>query len=346
MQVPPLIFSPVFKPKVWGGRSLADLYAKTLPPGELIGESWECSDLEDQESVVVAGSAKGKTLHELIEAWGPALTGRVKLADGRFPLLIKFLDAAKPLSIQVHPDAETAGRPGRQVKPKHEAWYVLRAEPGAAMYRGVAPGATVETLRKVMTAEPNRIVEQLRRIPLKAGEAYYLPGGTPHALSGGAVVAEIQTPSDVTYRLFDWGRTRPEADAGLHIEEALACIREGIDFAPFEKRSHVSSVFTTVTRLITSPDFIVEKVRLVEGCEIEIPYAEPVCWIVLSGAGEVVYARTGRQAFKAGDVILLPAALEQPRVRATSDCHWLEVTIPVPSDLAEFPRPDAATLGA
>jgi mannose-6-phosphate isomerase len=331
MPVHPLIFKPIYRPKVWGGRRLAELLGKALPPDEAIGESWECVDLEGVQSVVAVGPAEGTTLHELVEAWGPKLTGGAKLIEERFPLLLKFLDAAQPLSIQLHPYAETASQPGRQARPKHEAWYVLKAEEGACIYRGLAPGATIETLRNTLATEPDRIVEQLRRIPVKAGEAYYVPGGVAHALGAGVVVAEVQTPSDVTYRLYDFGRSRPEADAGLHIGEALACIREGIDFGPSEKRSHASTVFTTVTRLITCPSFIVEKVRFVEGCEIEIPYAEAVCWMVLSGAGEIAYRRTDRLAFRAGDVVLLPAALEKPRVRAMDDCHLLEVTIPVPS---------------
>jgi mannose-6-phosphate isomerase len=344
MLVHPLILQPIFRPKVWGGRHLAELLGKALPPVELIGESWECADLDASQSVVAAGPAKDKTLHELIQTWGPALTGHVKLIDGRFPLLLKFLDAAQALSIQVHPYAEPGNSPDRQAKPKHEAWYVLKADPGACIYRGLAPGATIETLRSTLTTAPGLVVEQLRRIPVKAGEAYYVPGGVAHALGAGVVVAEVQTPSDVTYRLYDFGRSRPATDAGLHIDEALACIREGIDFRPFEKRSHASSVFTTVTRLITCPNFIVEKVRLMEGCEIEIPYAEPVCWMVLAGRGEVVYGRADRQPFKVGDVVLLPATLKKPRVKAIEDCHWLEVTIPVPSDLADFPRPDASSL--
>jgi mannose-6-phosphate isomerase len=344
MQICPVIFEPIYRPKIWGGRKLASLCGKHLPPDELIGESWECADLGATQSVVARGPAKGRTMHELVTEWGAALMGGVKLLDGRFPLLIKFLDAAQDLSIQVHPDAERARQLGGGVRAKHESWYILDAAVGAVIYRGLRSGVTLESLSAAVSARPETIIDYLNRIPVKAGEVYYLPGGVLHALGAGVVVAEIQTPSDVTYRLYDWGRVRPGADAGLHVQEGLTCIRTGIDFAPFEKRSHVTSVFNTVTRLITCPSFIIEKVRFVEGFELEIPYAEPVCWIVLAGHGEIVYGKNGRETFAAGEVVLLPAGLEHPRVKALADCQWLEVTIPVASDLADYPRPDAASL--
>lgn len=340
----PLVFEPIFKPKVWGGHNLARLLGKRLPSDERYGESWECADLEHGESVVARGPAKGKTLHELVEAWGPRLMGHAKLTDGRFPLLIKFLDAEADLSVQVHPDPETARRLGGQVRVKHESWYVIEAREGACIYRGLKPGSTVEMLRREMAKDPAAILGHLGKISVKVGQSFFLPSGTLHALGAGVVVAEIQTPSDITYRLYDWGRVRPKSDAGLHVEQGLACIRTDIDFAQYEKRSHVSSAFTTVTRLVTCPSFIIEKVRFVEGIEQEIPYAEPVCWIVLDGRGEIRYGKTGCEPFARGDVVILPAELSEPRLVTLQDCLWLEVTIPTESDLAAHPRPDRTTL--
>jgi mannose-6-phosphate isomerase len=342
MQVCPLIFQPIFKPKIWGARNLERLFGKKLPVDQAIGESWECADLEAGQSVVARGPARGKTLHELVEAWGPALLGRVQLADGRFPLLIKFLDAAQDLSVQVHPDAETAERLGGQVRVKHEAWYILDAAEGASIYRGLKPGATVEALSKAMAERPGAILDYLQRIPVRPGEIYYLPSGTLHGLGAGVIVAEIQTPSDITYRLYDWDRVRPDSDAGLHLEQGLACIRTDIDFAMFEKRSHVADVFTTVTRLVTCPSFVIEKVRFIEQVERPIPYAEPVCWIVLEGRGEIGYGETGKETFGKGDVVVLPAELERARLKTLADCVWLEVTIPAPSDGAGGPPTGAA----
>ncbi|MFH1417400.1 MAG: type I phosphomannose isomerase catalytic subunit [Planctomycetota bacterium] len=333
MEVCPLIFEPVFKPKIWGARNLARLFDKPLPPDEAIGESWECADLDAGQSVVARGPAKGRTLHELVELWGTALLGRISPAEGRFPLLIKFLDAAQDLSVQVHPDADAARRLGGDVRVKHEAWYILDAAEGACIYRGLVSGTTVDALCTAMADRPDAIVEFLNRLPVKRGEMYYLPSGTLHALGAGVVVAEIQTPSDTTFRLYDWGRVRPDSDAGLHVEKGLACINTDIDFAPFEKRSHTSNPFTTVSRLVTCPSFNIEMVRHIEQLELEIPYAEPVCWIVLRGHGEILYGQSGKETFGRGDVVVLPAAIENPRLKTLADCDWLEVTVPVKSDL-------------
>ena len=344
----PLIFQPIYRPKIWGGRNLERLLGRSLPPGEKIGESWECADLANDHSVVARGPAKGQTLRQLVGEWGPALLGRARLVDGRFPLLIKFLDACEDLSVQVHPPPDAPAELGA-ASTKHEAWFVLDAADGAAIYRGLAPGVTVETLASILAGHPETVPQYLRRIPVRRGDTYYLPAGTVHALGAGVVVAEVQTPSDITYRLYDWGRVRPGADAGLHIEQGLACIRTAIDFAPFERRSHVASVFTTVTRLVTCPSFIIEKVRFAGQVEMDIPYAELVCWIILEGQSEIQYGETsaaerGVEPFAKGDVVLLPAGLEQPRLKTLTDCAWLEVTIPAPSDLAEHPRPASAYL--
>lgn len=329
MDLCPLVFEPIFKPKVWGAQNLARVLGKTLPSLERYGESWECADLDNGQSVVARGPAKGRTLHELVEMWGPALLGRAQAVDGRFPLLIKFLDAAENLSVQVHPDPETAMRLGGDVRVKHEAWHVIDARTDACIYRGLVPGATVDDLQTAMRDRPEAILAYLQKIPVKAGQTYYLPSGTLHALGAGVLVAEIQTPSDVTYRLYDWGRVRPAADAGMHIDEALACIRTDIDIAPFEKRSHVSSVWTTVTRLVKCPSFTLERVRFSGGVEQDIPYAELVCWVVLEGSAEISHGKGGRESFTRGDTVVLPAELRDARLKTETDCQWLEVTIPM-----------------
>jgi len=337
----PLIFNPIFRPKVWGGRNLERLLRKSLPAGEPIGESWECADLDEGQSVVAAGPAAGRTLHDLVESWGGDLLGRAALVGGRFPLLIKFLDAVQPLSIQVHPDAEAAARIGGTARPKEEMFYVIDAAPGGCIYLGLQPAVSHDDLAAAI--RNGRLEALLHRIPVKSGQSFHASPGTIHALGAGVVVAEVETPSDTTYRLYDWGRTRLGGDAGLHVTEALESVRLGDVAPPTPPRSHVGGLFTTVTRLIECPAFVVEKVRFVEGMEMEIPYAELVAWIVLAGRGSVRHAG-GEQRFAAGDVVVLPAALCEGRLKTEEDCTWLEVTIPTASDLADMPRPDANAL--
>jgi hypothetical protein len=117
-----------------------------------------------------------------------------------------------------------------------------------------------------------------------------------------------------------------------------------VDFSPFEKRSHITSVFTTVTQIVNCPSFKIEKIRFVEDFEQDIPYAEVVCWIVLEGQGEIGYEPRGVESFSRGDVVVIPAALKKGRLRTRTACTLLEVTIPTPSDLAEYARPDASVL--
>lgn len=344
MNVCPLVFEPIFKPKVWGGRNLERLLGKALPPHESIGESWECADLDNGQSVVARGPAKGRTLHELVVEWGTSLVGRASLVCGRFPLLIKFLDAVENLSIQVHPDLAASHRLHMTACEKDEAWHVLDAAPGGVIFRGLRDGVTVAEYAAALTANPEKSLGFLKKIEVKKGDTYYVPCGTVHALGAGVVVAEIQTPADVTFRLFDWGRTRPGADAGLHIENGLSCLGSAPDPGRFERRSHVTSIFTTVTRLVDCPGFRIERVRFLGEIEQPIPYAELVVWVVLEGSGEIHHGKGGMETFTRGEVVVLPAGLPHAKLRTNSDCVWLEVTIPAVSDLASFKRPDASAL--
>ncbi len=325
----PLIFQPIFKPKIWGGRRLASLLDKHLPGDEPIGESWEVADLEDDQSVVAAGPAAGRTLTELMQTWGPDLLGDAQPFEGRFPLLIKYLDALQHLSVQVHPNEAMARREGGCVRLKNEAWYILDATTDGCIYRGLAPGVDLEAFRAAVAEGACESV--LQRIPVKPGQCYYLPSGTVHALGAGVVVAEIQTPSDTTYRVFDWNRVddatgRPR---DLHVDQALACINFGDQTVVGEERSHVASVWTTVTRLITCENFIVERVKMIEGFDQAIPYRQMVVWMVLAGSG-VIHHDNDREElrFRRGDTVVLPAGLSDARLTTESECTWLEVTVP------------------
>jgi len=338
----PLVFEPIFKPRVWGGARLRELLGKDTPPGRPIGESWEVVDLEDDQSVVSRGSAKGRTLGELVRTWKDDLTGRAGLVEGRFPLLIKFLDARERLSVQVHPDEATAKRLGGAVRIKNEAWYVLEADDGAYIHHGLRDGTGADELRAAVAE--NRIEELLRVVPARKGHCYDLPSGTVHALGAGIVVAEVQTLSDVTYRLHDWNRVDPSTGRtrALHVDEALGSAVLA-PVAPEQPAQHTASVWATVTRLCRNESFVIERVRMVEGVEMQVPHAELVVWIVLEGKGSI--ACDGVSApleFRRGETVVLPAGMKRGRVRTLDRCLWLEVTVPVGSDLSGFTHPDPA----
>jgi mannose-6-phosphate isomerase len=267
--------------------------------------------------------------------------GGVKLFQGRFPLLIKFLDSQDVLSVQVHPNERVAARLGGTVRVKDEAWYVLECDPEAVIYHGLEPGVTAASFREAMVT--GQVEGVLRKVAVRPGECYFLPSGTPHALGAGILAAEVQTPSDITYRAYDWGRV----DAGtgkpraLHLDQAIECIDfEKPSPPPVQPRSHVASLWTAVTRLVECPAFVIEHVRMVEGTEQKVPYAEPVVWIVLEGQGQVFW-KGGREplSFGKGNVVLLPARLPEGRVRIAATTRWLEATVPVASDLAGFEHP-------
>ncbi|MFO0832392.1 MAG: type I phosphomannose isomerase catalytic subunit [Phycisphaerales bacterium] len=226
----PLLFRPTLFPKVWGGDRLAR-YGKPVTPGERIGESWELADLPGTSasgagggpvrSTIANGPLAGKTIHDAIDLWGDALLHRAtRTPEGNFPLLIKFLDAREDLSVQVHPSPAYAAS-HKDAHLKTECWYILDAAPGSLIYKGVKPGVTRETFEHALRADNGKgVVDLLAAVPAVPGECHNLPSGTVHALGAGVLVAEVQTPSDTTFRVYDWGRTGRE----LHIEQALECI--------------------------------------------------------------------------------------------------------------------------
>jgi len=340
MSVYPVIFEPIYKHKIWGGDRIFRYFHRPADRADSVGESWELADLENDRSRIANGPRQGKTLTELIRDWRQDLIGHVALIDGRFPLLIKFLDAAQALSVQVHPTASVARKLGGRVRVKHESWYVLAADPGSIIYHGLQPGVDAATFRNAMLT--GEIEGVLRRVPVRAGDCIYLPSGTVHALGAGVLVSEIQTPSDVTYRTYDWGRVDPATHRPreLHLDQAMECVDFGSPSPPpMQERSHVATISTAVTRLVACPSFTIEKVRMSQGTRRDIPHAEPVVWIVLEGCCRLEWQGGGPLELSKGNVVLLPAALAAGSVSVAESAQWLEVTVPVPSDLAGYERP-------
>jgi mannose-6-phosphate isomerase len=223
----PLTFQPIFKERVWGGRKLAQLYGKTLPPDRPIGESWEISDRPGDVSVIANGPLAGKDLHWLMEHHGADLLGPLDPSPKRFPLLIKILDAQEKLSLQVHPPAAKAAELGGE--PKTEMWYIADAQPGAELYVGLKRGMRREDIER--KTRDGTVAGCFHRIPVKQGDVMFLPSGRVHAIGAGLVIFEIQQNSDTTYRVFDWRRVGLDGKPReLHTSQSLA----SIDFEDFE----------------------------------------------------------------------------------------------------------------
>jgi mannose-6-phosphate isomerase len=241
----PLTFKPIFKERVWGGRGLEKLYHKALPPGAKIGESWEISDRPGDESVISNGPLAGKDLRWLMEHHERELLGKARSQNGRFPLLIKLLDAEDRLSLQVHPPGEKAAALGGE--PKTEMWYIAHAEPGAELFVGLKPGVTPASFEKKLAS--GAVAECFHRVPVGPGDAMFLPSGRVHAIGAGLVIFEIQQNSDTTYRVFDWNRVgldgRPRE---LHLAQSMA----SIDFTDIEP-ALVDTAFSSAGRFKIRP---------------------------------------------------------------------------------------------
>jgi mannose-6-phosphate isomerase len=220
MPLPVLCFTPVYRDYVWGGNLINRLFLRGLPDG-VYAESWEIADRDDGMSVVSGGPMAGRTLESLLAEFGTALTGTA-WRGGRFPLLVKLIDARETLSVQVHPDEEDARRHGGE--PKSEMWYVLHAEAGACVYRGLKPSVDAAQFARALSGKD--VLALLNQVPVKAGDTVYVPGGCVHAIGGGCLLLEIQQNSNTTYRLHDGGRVdargRPRE---LHVEQGLRAMR-------------------------------------------------------------------------------------------------------------------------
>jgi mannose-6-phosphate isomerase len=306
----PLTFQPIFQERIWGGRKLETLYGKTLPPGKIIGESWEISDRADANSVVTNGPLAGKTLADLMRLHRDAIMGRARSPDGRFPLLIKLLDAQDNLSLQVHPPQHLAADLGGCAKT--EMWYVSAAEPGSMLYAGLRRGVTREEFAD--KTRKGTVAECFHQLPVREGDSLFLPSGRVHALGKGLVIFEIQQNSDTTYRVFDWNRVdgagKPRQ---LHIEESLKCI----DFEDFEP-SLTAKNGAPIRPLARHALFSVDLVEIANGANHREQITEPRVVGVVSGSIQI-----GDVKLRSGQFALVPASLNELHINAASDAKIL-----------------------
>ena len=200
----PLTFKPIFKEIIWGGMNI--LPYKGIPAdSRKIGESWELSHVDENFSIVANGYLAGKTIDELIKEFGARLLGAkvIRQSGNVFPLLIKFIDAQDNLSIQVHPDDSLAKERHNSLG-KTEMWYVINATPDAILYSGFSQQTDADDY--VRRIENNSITDVLNKYNVKAGDVFFLPAGRVHAIGSGCFIAEIQQTSNITYRIYDYGR--------------------------------------------------------------------------------------------------------------------------------------------
>lgn len=324
----PLVFHPLFKERVWGGRELETLFGKKLPPGKPIGESWEISDRPGDESIVANGPLAGSTLHQLMEKYPREILGNARPASGnRFPILCKILDAREKLSLQVHPPAPKAIE--LKGEPKTEMWYIADAAPGAELYVGLRPGTTRAQFEERISN--GTVAECFHRVPVRAGDTMFLPSGRVHAIGAGLVIFEIQQNSDTTYRVFDWNRVGLDGKPReLHVVQSL----ESIDFNDFEPglvEARISAWHGNppddshnAATLVRHPLFDVTSLRLKNGATLPLRPNRLQILAVIRGNINIKSGTTD-VPLAAGQFCLIPAELARAEISAHSDATLLDV---------------------
>lgn len=322
----PLLFEPVFKDYIWGGRNLARLFDRELPAG-IIAESWEIAAHEDGATKVKNGYFSGQELTKVQRELGLDLIGTNNAwayDRGKFPLLIKLLDANSPLSVQVHPNDDYALQHEGNELGKTEMWVVLHAEPDAALILGTKPNTKPLEFRSAINS--GKLESFLHRITIKTGDAVCVPAGTLHAILEGALIAEIQQNSNTTYRVYDWNRVDANGlPRPLHIEKAM----DVIDFNRTEPKlaqsravavsNGMQCVLLCRNKYFTTEKITLENYYSYEGCcdgsTLEI-------WGVIKGSATIT-----NLPLQAVQFILLPAALGEFEVKTTSGCTLLRTYV-------------------
>ncbi|MBT3389141.1 MAG: class I mannose-6-phosphate isomerase [Chloroflexi bacterium] len=326
----PLTFIPVLKDYIWGGRNL-EKWGRELPFEGVIAESWEIAGHQDGITVVANGSLAGKPITDLLAELGTDLIGSNSawaLDNHKFPLLVKLLDANRPLSVQVHPDDAYAQTYEGGEMGKTEMWVVLHAEPGAELILGVKNGTTPEIFRRAI--QTGQVENYLHRLSVQAGDHICVPAGTLHAIMDGVLIAEIQRNSNITYRVFDWnrlgvdGKPRP-----LHVDKAM----DVINFNQVEPGLRPPKLIATKQgirrlELCRNKHFTIERIEMQPGStyEGECTGETMEIWGLIAGRATI-----NAIEFQAIQFVLLPAVLGKFTIQAASETTFLRTYVEKPN---------------
>lgn len=326
-QLYPLKFSPVLKDKIWGGNKIKSVLGIDFAPLPNCGEAWVLSGVDGNQTGIVNGFLAGNDLNELVEVYMGDLVGdKVYERFGdEFPILVKFIDAADYLSIQVHPDDELAAK--RNIGyGKSEMWYIIDADPGAELISGFSEKVDQQTYLKHLNDKSLKQILNAEKVT--AGDVFYMPAGRVHALGPGIFLAEIQQTSDTTYRIYDWDRVDSEGKSReLHIEEAL----DAIDFNVYDDyKSQYQPKQNGTATLVNSPFFITSLIQLDQALAKDYSELDSfVIYVCVGGSVTIVHdGETEPQVtISQGEAILLPASIDRVDIIPSSDSKLLEVYI-------------------
>ena len=322
----PLKFEPLLKRTLWGGERILSFKHLDLPHNH-VGESWEISAVKGAESIVAEGELKGKTLTELLVLYKEKLVGRENYAryGDRFPLLVKFIDAGKDLSIQVHPDDELAGKRHGSFG-KNEMWYVVDAQEGAGLYAGFSQEISLNEYEERVAA--GSFSEVLQWYGVGRGDVFYVPFRRVHGIGKGVFVVEIQQTSDITYRIYDYLR-KDETGRCRELHTELAA--EAIDFADVGKDAKINYCLqkNDPVDLLATPCFSASLYDINEPMECDYSDLDSFVAYICVGGGGVLMDNGGNEIYlNQGETILFPAVVQNVMIRpGESGMKFLETYV-------------------
>ncbi len=314
MKLYPIKFNPILKEKIWGGEKLTQTFKKKSTKNN-IGESWEVSDVKGDVSIVSNGDLKGKTLKDLIQTYKGDFVGNkiYKQFGEAFPILIKFIDAKTPLSIQVHPNNELAKERHNSFG-KNEMWYIMDSDATAELIIGF--NEEVSQKEYVEALEGGKILDILNAEKITEGDAFYIPTGRVHAIGAGTVLAEIQQTSDITYRIYDYERVDKTSgkQRELHTEQAL----DAIDYRVYESyKTDYELVENQSSKLIHTPYFKTDIIQLNATVIKDYKTLDSfVIYMCVDGVLELEF-ESEIYVVEKGETIVLPASIQQVTLKST-----------------------------
>ena len=319
----PFKFLPILKERIWGGTYLHSLCGKPMGTLSNIAESWELSCVKDDISVAINGLLRGKNLAQLIETYQHELVGEhvYEKYGNVFPILVKFIDAREPLSIQVHPNDKIAAKKHNSMG-KSEMWYIVQAEQDAYIISGFKSELTKEEY--VEAVETNNLEQHLLKHQVTEGDVFYIPAGRVHAIGGGVLLAEIQQTSDLTYRIYDFNRTDSNGKKReLHTELA----KKAIDFKipKFYKTDYKNTKNKSV-EIVNTPYFVTSLVEFNK--PIDRDYSDLDSFVVLTcveGFAAIEFKDGKKENLKMGETMLIPANLHQIMMVPKENSKILEI---------------------
>ena len=317
----PLKFRPILKSMVWGGEKIAPFKSISTDQHN-IGESWELSGVKGNESVVANGEYAGRTITDLIKEFKDKLIGKsnYEKTGDQFPLLIKFIDAKQDLSIQVHPNDSLAARRHNGSKGKTEMWYVVETDPGAHLMAGLKKSITPEEY--VERVNNNTITDVLEDFSLQKGDVFFLPAGRIHSIGSGSFIAEIQQTSDITYRIYDFGRLGLDGKPReLHTDLA----KDAIDYKVYpDYKTSYQKDKNKENVLVDCNYFTTSLYDLDKEYDLDLKALDSFLIIICIEGGAVITDNEGHsESVRKGETILIPASTEDVKVVPEGNVQFL-----------------------